>query len=93
MGDTKWHPRIQPANTLGAEVDLGALATVLRKRKDGTPITDSDELIKCSNYGNKDRNSDPTVGVFMEAQSPQHPDEASWSRSAQLSTRLLVVGL
>jgi len=56
---------IQPNNTLGAEVDLGARATVVRKRKDGTLITDSDELIKCSRYGNPDRNSDPTIGIAI----------------------------
>jgi hypothetical protein len=58
---------IQINNTLGAEVDLGALATVLRKRKDGTPITDSDELIKCSKYGNPGRNSDPTIGAAINS--------------------------
>jgi hypothetical protein len=56
---------IQGANTLGAEVDLGARATVLRKRADGTPITDSNELINCSKYGNPDRNSDPTIGAAI----------------------------
>ncbi|PPQ95706.1 hypothetical protein CVT25_000785 [Psilocybe cyanescens] len=54
---------IQPANTLGAEIDLGALATVLRKRADGTPITDPDELVRCGKYGNPDRNSDPHIGA------------------------------
>ncbi|KAF9459656.1 hypothetical protein BDZ94DRAFT_997828 [Collybia nuda] len=58
---------IQMNNTLGAEVDLGARATVLRKRADGTPITDSDELIKCSEYGNSNRNSDPTIGAGINA--------------------------
>ncbi|KAF9459691.1 hypothetical protein BDZ94DRAFT_1239063 [Collybia nuda] len=58
---------IQKNNTLGAEVDLGARATVLRKRADGTPITDSDELIRCSRYGNPDRNSDPNIGAGINA--------------------------
>ncbi|QRV92522.1 COBW/P47K family protein [Ceratobasidium sp. AG-Ba] len=54
---------IQKNNTLGAEINLGARATVVRKRPDGTIITDSDELIKCSRYGNPDRNSDPQIGA------------------------------
>ena len=53
--------RAQVNNTLSAQVDLGARATVVRKRVDGTVITDSDELIRCSRNGNPDRNSDPTV--------------------------------
>ncbi|KAF9059705.1 hypothetical protein BDP27DRAFT_1453131 [Rhodocollybia butyracea] len=58
---------IQVNNTLGAEVDLGARATVQRKRPDGTLITDSDELIQCSKYGNPNRNSDPTIGAGINA--------------------------
>ncbi|KAH9477702.1 hypothetical protein JR316_0009928 [Psilocybe cubensis] len=61
---------IQDANTLGAEAfgdpstfADGARATVLRKRLDGTPITDADELIRCSGYGNPNRNSDPHIGA------------------------------
>ncbi|KAJ7084936.1 hypothetical protein C8R44DRAFT_753015 [Mycena epipterygia] len=54
---------IQVNSTLGAEVDLGARATVARKRKDGTLITDEQELIKCSQYGNPNRNSDPAIGI------------------------------
>ncbi|KAJ8080796.1 hypothetical protein AAF712_006797 [Marasmius tenuissimus] len=56
---------IQVNNTLGAEVDLGARATVVRKRGDGTLITDSDELINCSGYGNPNRNSDPHIGITV----------------------------
>jgi len=58
---------IQGANTLGAELDLGARATVLRKRADGTLITDSNELINCSQYGNPNRNSDPTIGAAVNS--------------------------
>jgi hypothetical protein len=53
--------RIQKNNTLGAEVDLGGRATVVRKNQNGIVITDADQLIKCSQYGNPKRNSDPTV--------------------------------
>ena len=52
---------IQKANTLAAEVDIAAQATVLRKDRNGNPVTASQELIKCSLYGNRNRNSDPTV--------------------------------
>ena len=51
--------RIQVNNTLAAQVDLAGRATVVRKRRDGTIITDKDELIACSGYGNANRNSDP----------------------------------
>ena len=59
------YTRIQQYNTLGDEIDLGARATVIRKRKDGTVITDMHELIKCSKYGNANRNSDPVVCVWL----------------------------
>jgi protein gp37 len=53
----KWNTKhgavhlIQPTNNLFAEVMIAAQASILRKRPDGTPITDSDELIRCSGYG------------------------------------------
>jgi hypothetical protein len=53
---------IQPNNTLSAEVDIAAQATVIRKDSDGNIITDSDKLIKCSQYGNPGRDSDPQIG-------------------------------
>jgi hypothetical protein len=61
QNSTAWPRRIQDNNNLGAEVDLGARATVVRKRSDGTIIDDAQELIKCSEYGKPYRNSDPTV--------------------------------
>jgi hypothetical protein len=51
----------QPNNTLSAEIDIAAQATVLREDTDGNPITDPDQLINCSQYGNPGRHSDPTV--------------------------------
>jgi hypothetical protein len=51
----------QPANTLIAEIALGADATVLRKRG-GRPVDDPHALICCSWYGGPMRNSDPTIG-------------------------------
>lgn len=52
---------IQPNNTLGAEIDIAAQATVIRKDSSGKTITDANQLILCSRYGNPGRNSDPTV--------------------------------
>ena len=48
-------------NTLGAEVDIAAQGTVIRKDKDGKIITDKAKLINCSAYGSPQRNSDPRV--------------------------------
>ncbi|KAJ5312238.1 hypothetical protein N7508_003068 [Penicillium antarcticum] len=56
---------IQPNNTLSAEVDIAAQATVIRKNDNGKIITDADELIKCSKYGNPGRNSDPSIGASI----------------------------
>jgi len=58
---------IQVNNTLGAQVDLAGRATILRRREDGTPIVDRDELVKCSDFGNAKRNSDPTIGAAINA--------------------------
>lgn len=52
---------IQPNNTLSAEVDIGAQATVIRKDPQGKIVTNTAALIQCSRYGNSQRNSDPTV--------------------------------
>lgn len=51
-----------PANSLSAEINLGAMATVLRAGADGTPITDPDALICAAAYGGPNRSSDPTIG-------------------------------
>jgi hypothetical protein len=58
---------IQPANTLSAEIDIAAQATVIRKDAQGKVITNSDQLIRCSQYGNPNRNSDPTIGSLINA--------------------------
>jgi hypothetical protein len=50
-----------PANTLGAEINIAAFATVLRQR-DGRVLTDAQELIDCSGYGDPRRASDPHIG-------------------------------
>jgi hypothetical protein len=51
----------QKNNTLSAEIDIAAQGTVIRKRDDGTIISDPVELCNCSAYGNPTRNSDPKV--------------------------------
>jgi hypothetical protein len=56
----------QPNNTLSAEIDIAAQATVLREDQDGNPITDPDQLINCSQYGNPGRHSDPTVSSIRQ---------------------------
>lgn len=53
---------IQPNNNLGAEIDIAAQATVLRKHGTHDPVTDAIELIECSLYGDEERNSDPHIG-------------------------------
>lgn len=49
-------------NTLGAFVNIGARATIIRQRPDGTPMTDALELIECGRYGAPNRHSDPHIG-------------------------------
>lgn len=54
---------IQRNNTLAAQINLGADATIIRRRSDGTVITDRDELIRCGQFGGVERNSDPHIGA------------------------------
>lgn len=49
-------------NTLGAEIYLGAAATILRE-KNGKVINDTNELICTAGYGQIFRNSDPRIGL------------------------------
>ncbi|GAB1206309.1 hypothetical protein APSETT445_004994 [Aspergillus pseudonomiae] len=55
---------VRPNNTLSAEIDIGAQATVIRKDDHGNVIEDKDDLIKCSKYSNGVQvgNSDPNIG-------------------------------
>ena len=57
---------IHPSNTLGAEVDISAQATVIRYNSQENPITDEQMLINCSQYGNPERNSDPVVSLSFK---------------------------
>ena len=55
---------ISPPNNLFAEIYLAAAATILRK-KPTHEVTDRDELIACSRYGSPGRNSDPSIGFYV----------------------------
>jgi hypothetical protein len=56
---------IQVNNTLGAEVNIGAFATIKRKDDNGTPIIDADKLIRCARFGAPGRASDPHIGDIV----------------------------
>ncbi|MER7153861.1 hypothetical protein [Streptomyces lydicus] len=64
---------IQKNNTLAAEIELAAAAT-LRRVIDGTELTAEQELIKCSRYGQAERNSDPHIGGSVNALARQKAD-------------------
>lgn len=51
-----------PPNSLGAEIYLGAAATILRTDQNGQIIKDANQLICASQYGQIYRNSDPRIG-------------------------------
>lgn len=53
-----------PANSITAEIQLAADATILRTR-DGRLVTDPSDLIICSAYGGPNRTSDPTIGASV----------------------------
>jgi hypothetical protein len=55
----------QPANTLGAEINLAAQVTILRKDDNGNPIVAEAPLIRCSGFGDEDRASDPHIGQVV----------------------------
>jgi hypothetical protein len=67
----KWNSRhgavhlTHPANNLNAEVQIAALATILRK-KNGEPIEDPDELTDCGQFGTAGRASDPRIGADVQ---------------------------
>ncbi len=54
---------LQINNTLRAEIDISAQATIIRKQPAShDPITDANDLIDCSGFGAKQRHSDPHIG-------------------------------
>lgn len=52
---------VQEDNTLGAEIELVAAASIVRVI-DGRELTGEQELINCGRYGAAQRNSDPHIG-------------------------------
>jgi hypothetical protein len=57
---------IQTNNTLGAEIELAAGASIVRGRA-GNLVTDTQDLIQCSRYGQAERHSDPHIGSRVNA--------------------------
>jgi hypothetical protein len=57
---------IQGSNNLGAAVDLVANATVPRARN-GRPVTNQQELVRCARLGEPLRNSDPQIASAVNA--------------------------
>src|SRR5829696_771366 len=57
---------IQGANTLSAEIEIAAAATITRMI-DGALLTGERELIQCGQYGSPERNSDPHIGGEVNA--------------------------
>jgi hypothetical protein len=56
---------VQINNTLKAEINIAAQATVLRRHDGHDPVTDPIELIDCSGFGARERNSDPHIGDIV----------------------------
>nr|WP_050780958.1 hypothetical protein [Bradyrhizobium sp. ORS 278] len=52
-----------PANTLGAEIDLAARATIPRHDVSGKRITEVRRFACGSNFGDPNRSSDPNIGL------------------------------
>ncbi|MGH3695665.1 MAG: hypothetical protein ACRDRX_17030 [Pseudonocardiaceae bacterium] len=57
---------VQAANTLGAEIELVAAASIVRVI-DGQELTGEQELINCARYGAPQRNSDPHIGGVVNS--------------------------
>ena len=55
---------IQRNNTLGAEIELAAAATIVRI-SNGRTLDSEQELIACGQYGQPERNSDPHIGAAV----------------------------
>lgn len=53
-----------PPNSVGAEIYLGAAATIIREQ-DGKVIQNADQLICSAKYGQIFRNSDPRIGFSV----------------------------
>lgn len=66
---------VQASNTLGAEMELAAAASIVRVHGDHV-LTGEQELIECSEYGVPDRNSDPHIGGVVNSVARQKADLA-----------------
>jgi len=66
---------VQENNTLGAEIELAAAATIVREIN-GRVLTGEQELINCSRYGAPQRNSDPHIGGVVNSLAQRHADIA-----------------
>ncbi|GHF33218.1 hypothetical protein E5082_31925 [Streptomyces griseoluteus] len=64
---------IQVNNTLSAEIELAAAATIVRVIN-GKELATDQELISCSQYGEPERNSDPHIGGAVNALARQKAD-------------------
>jgi hypothetical protein len=64
---------IQDNNTLTAEIELAAGASVVRKIN-GQLLTGEQELIQCGRYGDPQRHSDPHIGAQVNSLTRQHAD-------------------
>jgi hypothetical protein len=64
---------VQGSNTLGAEIELAAAATIVRLRG-GAPITEAQALIACGQYGEPQRHSDPLIGSLVNELARAHHD-------------------
>jgi hypothetical protein len=59
---------LQRNNTLSAEINIAAQATVLRRNDGHDPVTDPIELIDCARFGGRERHSDPHIGDVVNQQ-------------------------
>jgi subtilisin family serine protease len=55
----------QPANTLGAEINIAARASIVRKDTANKIITNISELLECDPFGEPSRGSDPSIGAAV----------------------------
>ncbi len=56
---------IQGSNNLNAAVILAATATILRRNTAGEPVSNQQELVRCGQLGEPNRNSDPQIAAAV----------------------------
>src|SRR4030095_2649892 len=62
---------IQRNNTLEAEINIAAQATIIRRQGTTDPIVDANDLINCSGFGQAERHSDPHIGDVVNGEARQ----------------------